>query len=88
MTLSRNVSLKDSSSICTFFSRGNLGNINIAIMLLKNIKKERVEFRLEVFFGSSLNHDAGISFQIVAPTLEKALFRISSLDFLYIKFIC
>ena len=25
------------------------------IMLLKSIKKERVEFRLEVFFGSSLN---------------------------------
>ena len=43
-------------------------------MLLKSMKKERVEFRLEVrFFGSSL-HDAGISFQILAPTLVKALF--------------
>ena len=31
--------------------------------MLLNIKKERVEFRLEGFFGSSLN-DAGISFQI------------------------
>ena len=50
-------------------------------MLLKSIKKERVEFRLEVFFESSLN-DAGISFQILAPTLEKALFWISNLDFL------
>ena len=50
-----------------------MGNINIVIMLFKSIKKERVEFRLEVFFGSSLN-DAGISFQILAPTLEKALF--------------
>lgn len=58
-----------------------MGNINKVIMLLKNIKKERVEFRLEVFFGSSLN-DAGISFQILAPTLEKALFWISNLGFL------
>ena len=41
-----------------------------------------MEFRLEVFFfGSSLN-DAGISLQILAPTLEKALFLISNLDFL------
>ena len=48
-------------------------------MVLKNIEKERVEFCLEVFFGSSLN-DAGISFQILAPTLEKALFWISNLD--------
>ena len=49
-------------------------------MILKNIKKERVEFRMEVFFfGSSLN-DAGISIQILA--LEKALFWISNLDFL------
>ena len=28
-----------------------MGNINIVIMLLKSIKKERVEFRLEVFFS-------------------------------------
>ena len=58
-----------------------MGNINIVVMLLKSIKKERVEFRLEVLFGSSLN-DAGISFQILAPSLQKALFWISSLDFL------
>ena len=44
--------------------------------------KERLEFRFEVFFGSSLI-DAGIStFQILAPTLEKALLWISKLDFL------
>ena len=35
-----------------------------------------MEFRLEAFFGSSVN-DAGISFQILAPTLEKTLFWIS-----------
>ena len=57
-------------------------------MLLKSIKKERVEFRLEVFFESSLN-DAGISFQISAPTLKKALFWNSIKPrFLNIKFIC
>ena len=50
---------------------------DIVIMFLKNIKKERGEFRLEVFFWR-----AGISFQILAPTLEKALVWISSLDFL------
>ena len=50
-----------------------MGNINnIVIMLLKNIEKERVEFRLKVFLGSSLN-DAGISFQILASPLERAL---------------
>ena len=41
--------MKNSSSIVRFKSRGNLENINIVIMLLKNIEKERVEFRLEVF---------------------------------------
>ena len=30
-----------------------MGNINIVIMLLKNTKKERVEFRMEVFFFGS-----------------------------------
>ena len=40
-----------------------------------------MEFRFELFFGNSL-YDAGISFQILASTLEKALFWISSLDFL------
>ena len=65
-----------------------MGNINIVIMLLKNIKKERVQFRLEMFFGE-LSYDANISFQILAPTLEKALFCVSNLDFLIIiEFIC
>ena len=49
-------------------------------MFLKDIEKERVEFHLEIFEGSSLN-DAGTSFQILAPTLEKALLD-SNLDFL------
>ena len=48
-----------------------------------------MEFRFEVFFlgggggggGGSLK-DAGISLQILAPTLEKALFWISRQDFL------
>ena len=40
-----------------------------------------MEFRLEVFFWSSLN-DAGISFQILDPILENARFWISNLDFL------
>lgn len=40
-----------------------------------------MEFRVKAFFGSSLT-DAGILFKILAPTLEKGLFRIPSLDFL------
>ena len=43
--------MKNSSSIVRFYNGGNLGNINIVIMLLKNIEKERVEFCLEVFLG-------------------------------------
>ena len=45
-----------------------------------------MEFRFEAFFwgggegGGSLKH-AGISLQILAPTLEKALFWISRQDF-------
>ena len=39
-----------------------MGNINIVIMLLKDIEKERVEFRLEVFLGELSFYDAGISF--------------------------
>ena len=51
-----------------------MGNINSHHVSL-NINKKRVEFRFEEFFGGSLN-EAGISFQILAPTLEKALFWI------------
>ena len=43
--------MKNSNSIVHFLGRGNLGNINIVIMVLKNIVKERVEFCLEEFFG-------------------------------------
>ena len=39
-----------------------------------------MEFRFEVFFGElSYGNDAGISFQILAHTFEKALFWISSM---------
>ena len=50
-----------------------------------------MEFRIEVFFfggggggegGRGARKDAGISLQILAPTLEKALFWISRQDFL------
>ena len=40
-----------------------------------------LSFVLKCFFGElSYGNDAGISFQILAPTLEKALFWISSPD--------
>ena len=66
-------------------SRGNLGNINIFIMFYWDINKEKTEVSFgSVFLELSLN-DAGISFQILAPTLEKTLFWRSSLDFLMWK---
>ena len=64
-------------------SRGNLGNINIVIMFYQDINKEKTEVSKR-FWELSLN-DAGISFQILPPTLKKALFWISSLDFLIQK---
>ena len=59
-----------------------MGNIKIVIMLLKNIKKERVEFRLEVFSLGALLMMLASHSKIPAPTLEKTLFRISSLHFI------
>ena len=70
-----------------------MGNVNIVIMLLKNIKKERVKFRLKVFLlgggvgWGSLLDDTGFSYQILAPTLEKVLFCISNVDFLMSRFL-
>ena len=66
------------SSLLRFQSRGNLGNFNVVIIFHRlgyQQGKTGVSF-WSVFLG------AGISFQILAPTLEKALFSISSLDFL------
>ena len=56
-----------------------MGNINIVIMLLENIKMEEWSFVSKWFFGSSLN-DAGISFQILAPTLSVFLSVFSHLS--------
>ena len=55
-------------------SRGNLGNINISSCLIRISTRKRLKFRLEGFFWELSLNDAGISFQILAATLEKALF--------------
>ena len=44
-----------------------------------------MKFRFEAFFWEISLNDAGSSFQILAPTLEKTLFWRSSLDFLMWK---
>ena len=63
-------------------SRGNMGNINIVIMFFRISTRKRLKFRFETFFWELSLNDAGSSFQILAPTLEKTLFWKSSLDFL------
>ena len=62
-----------------------MGNINIVIMFFRISTRKRLKFRFETFFWELSLNDAGSSFQILAPTLEKTLFWKSSLDFLMWK---